>query len=149
MNGRLQGYRHLDNLLTGLEEEILRLGERELVSENTESVARIGEVREAIDASLQSHGFTTDMFRTPGISKVDERPRWARSELSALVVPSGLGEQRKLLESLAAQRSGIPRQIRMAFSSHRRPSDSEVEAMVERLIRLGILSTKDTMDGEN
>ena len=61
-------------------------------------------------------------------------------------VPGSFSEKRKLLAELFAHRPSIPGQLRMAFSAHKPLSDSEVEAMVERLIRLGILRHDNTRD---
>ena len=54
-------------------------------------------------------------------------------------VPASFSEKRKLLAELFAHSPGIPGQLRMAFSAPRTLSDSEVEAMVQRLVRLRIL----------
>ena len=63
-------------------------------------------------------------------------------------VPGSFSEKRKLLAELFAHRPGIPGQLRMAFSARKALSDSEVEAIVERLIHLGILRRDNTADDD-
>ena len=142
MNQRLRGYHHLDNLLACLEEEILKIDEEDLASESSGSTVDIRWLREVITAQVQSLGVTGQGSATPGGVEDDERLGNVQFD-RAPVIPSDLSEQRKLLEILVAGQDRLPGQIRMAFSSRRKPSDTEVEEMVESLIRLGILSARD------
>ena len=138
------GYRRLDKLLSGLEETILRLDDREVISESNQLFGSGQNVRAILDANLQ---FPTSIKGTPpnqGLDRVHGRPQAIPRETPLMQVPSSLSGKRKLLEQLASQTSGIPREIRMAFSAPPSLSDSDVEVMVARLVRLGILRRKNT-----
>ena len=64
------------------------------------------------------------------------------------LVPGSFSEKRNLLAELFANSPGMPGQLRMAFSAPRTLSDTEVDAMVERLIRLGVLRRDSTGDDD-
>ena len=148
MNRRVGGYSRLDNLLAGLEEDVLGLDDREVVAETTQLFGSGQDVRATIRDILQSHGHVDEESPTHAVRLIHERRKESRSQFTPLSVPTGLVEQRKLLETLVTESSSIPGYIRMAFSAQRRPTDSEVEAMIERLVRLGILRSKGTADND-
>ena len=137
-------YRRLDKLLSGLEQNILRLDDREVISESKQLFGSGRHVREILDANLQYPIPVKETLPNQGVARVHGRPKAIAHKIPVMQVPSSLSGKRQLLEQLVASTSGISGEIRMAFSAPQSLSDSEVEVMVERLVRLGVLRRKQT-----
>ena len=143
-----RAYRRLDNLLTGLEDNILGLDDREVTSESTQLFGRIQGVRAVIDDNLEFRISTKDASLKNEVRRTRGRADKVRYEFPIMAVPNSMDDKRKLLEQLVAGRAGIPGQMRMAFSAPKTLSDSEVDSMMERLVRLGILGREGTIDDD-
>ncbi len=143
-----RSYRDLDNLLTGLEQDILDLDDRELTTETELLFGCVQVVRDVIEDGLQSRVSVDQPFSDRRATQSPARPETVPYGTPALPVPNGFREKRKLLAELFAHRPGIPGQLRAAFSAPKQLSNSEVEAMVERLVRLGILRRDNTPDDD-
>ena len=143
--GRNQRLR-LNVLLSGLEDEILKLDDPAILSEDEDSFADIEHVRtlirSRIDASSSSDHPQPDTD-TGGASSRHER---RCSEAVPIAVPEEGAERRRLLEMLIATRPNLPKPLRIAFSAGEKPTESEVDSMVEKLVRLGILKNTDKGD---
>ncbi|MCY4560110.1 MAG: hypothetical protein OXF79_27860 [Chloroflexi bacterium] len=139
MTSRKRSYRNLDNLLAGLEQDILELDDRELDADTGRFFGSGRSARDVIAAGLRSRVSVDRPPKDRGAARAHRRPETPPREAPAVPVPASFSEKRKLLAELLAQRPGIPGQLRMAFSAPRALSDSDVDAMVEKLVRLGIL----------
>ena len=148
MTNEERSYRGLDNLLTGLEQDILDLDDRELDAETDRFFGSVRSVRDVIANGLRSRVSLDQSSTDRGAAQAQGGPETVPYEAPAMPVPGSFSEKRKMLAELFAQRPGIPGQLRMAFSARTALSDSEVEAMVERLIRLGILHRNNTTDDD-
>lgn len=146
MIGENRSYRHLDNLLAGLEDSVLELTDQEVTVESSQVLGSVGNVRGLIGGSLESH--TTGQVLSKGHEPdtAPGHPAKSRMDVPRVPVPSHNSDKRRLLEQLVAHRSGIPGELRVAFSGRRTLSDAEIDAMVERLVRLGILHREDNDD---
>ena len=113
MNPQRLAYIRLHQLLSGLEDNILRLDDREVLSESNQLFGNEQHIRALLVASL---------------------PRQ---------VPSSLSCKRQLLEQLISHTSAIPADLRLAFSAPEKLSESDVEVMIDRLVRLGVLQSED------
>ena len=140
MTSEKRSYRDLDNLLTGLEQDILDLDDRQLEARADRFFGSVRSVRDVIATGLRSRVSVDRPSTDRGAARAHRRPATPPREAPAMLVPGSFSEKRKLLAELFAHSPGIPGQLRMAFSAPRTLSDSEVEAMVERLVRLGILA---------
>ena len=144
MTSEKRSYRDLDNLLTGLEQDILDLDDRQLEARADRFFGSVRSVRDVIATGLRSRVSVDRPSTDRGAARAHRRPATPPREAPAMLVPGSFSEKRKLLAELFAHSPGIPGQLRMAFSAPRTLSDSEVEAMVERLVRLGILRRDNT-----
>ena len=148
MTNEKRSYRGLDNLLAGLEQDILDLDDRELDAETDLFFGRVRGARDVIANGLRSRVSVDQPSSDHGAARAHGRPETVPYDAPAMPVPGSFSEKRKLLAELFAHRPGIPGQLRMAFSARKALSNSEVEAMVERLIRLGILRRDNTTDDD-
>ena len=136
----------LDSLLSGIEDEVLRIDDLALLSEDESMFASVEDVRALIQfridecVSIKHSESDTDMGRIS--SKLKNRD----SEAFPISVPKGAVERRQLLEMIIASQSNLPRQVGMAFSASEKPSESAMDDMVAQLVRLGILKTTDSDD---
>ena len=144
MNANLKFSNHLDNLLLGIEKEILKLSDCTILSEDVDLLAHVEDIRAQINSIIHAHPSFDNSLSSPFI---EGSSRNTRSE-SPPVVPRAAADRRKLLESLIANRLNMPQQVRAAFSARKRPTESDVDEMVNQLVRLGILNTTDTSDTE-
>ena len=143
-----RSYRDLDNLLAGLEQDILDLDDGQLEAPTDLFFGSVRSVRDVIAAGLRSRASVDRPSTDHGAARAPRRPVMPPHEAPAMLVPGSFSEKRKLLAELFAHSAGIPWQLRMAFSTPRTLSDSEVEAMVERLVRLGILRRDNSGDDD-
>lgn len=147
MNARLKEQHHLDALLSGLENEILKLDDSEILTEEANSFAHIEDIRALVNSNIRTFLSMDDSSSTSSAADVSlEDFEKRQSESASRVVPNDPKERRKLLEILVASRINLPQQVRMAFSANNKPTEPEVDAMIVRLIRLGILKNDDTDD---
>ena len=146
MTNEIRSYRNLDNLLAGLEQDILDQDDQELDAETARFFGSIRSGRDVIANALRSRVSVDQPSTNRGAARAHGRPETVPYEDPAMSVPGSFSEKRKLLAELFAHRSSIPGQLRMAFSAREALSDSEVEALVERLIRFGILRRDNTKD---
>lgn len=144
MNARLKEQHHLDALLSGLENEILKLDDSEILSEEANSFAHIEDIRALVNSNIRKYLGIEDSSSTPPTEDVSSD--FEKKHLKSLVVPNNPKERRKLLETLVSSQTNMPLQFRMAFSANNKPTEPEVDAMIVRLIRLGILKNDDTDD---
>ena len=148
MTSEKRSYRGLDNLLAGLEQDILDLDDRDLDT-GTDRVFSSGRsARDVIADGLRSRVSVDRPSTDRGAARTGRRQETPPRGAPAMLVPGSFSEKRRLLAELLAQRPGIPGQLRTAFSAPTPPSDSEVDAMVERLVRLGILRRDNPGDGD-
>lgn len=148
MTSEKRSYRSLDNLLAGLEQDILDLDDRDLDAGTDRFFGSVRSARNVIADGLRSHVAVDRPSTDRGAAPALRRPETPPHEAPAMPVPASFSEKRKLLAELLARRPGIPGQLRMAFSAPTPPSDSEVDAMMERLVRLGILRRDNPGDGD-
>ena len=134
--GRNQRHR-LDALLLGLEDAVLRLDDPAILSENEDSFVEIEHVR----ALIRSRIAASASFDYPDtdMGGVSSRYRRLHSEAAPIAVPEEAAERLRLLETLVANRIDLPKQVRIAFSAGEEPPESEVDATIAQLVRLGIL----------
>ena len=144
MTSEKPSYRDLDNLLTGLEQDILHLDDQQLEAHADQFFGSVRSIRDVIATGLQSRVSVDRPSTDHGAVRARRRPATPPREASAMQVPGSISEKRKLLAELFAHSPGIPGQLRMAFSASKTLPDSEVEAMIERLVRLGILGRDNT-----
>ena len=144
MTSEKPSYRDLDNLLTGLELDILHLDDQHLEARADPFFGSVRSIRDVIATGLQSHVSVDRPSTAHGAARARRRPATPPRDTSAMLVPGSISEKRKLLAELFANSPGIPGQLRMAFSASTTLPDSEVEAMIERLVRLGILRRDST-----
>ena len=144
MNTKLKNLNHLDAFLLGIEEEILKLSDCTILSEDVDLFAHVEDIRVQINSIIHAHPSFDNSLPPPVIEGSSLN---TRSE-SVPVVPREAADRRKLLESLIANRLNMPQQVRVAFSARKGPTESEVDEMVDQLVRLGILNTTDTSDTE-
>ena len=141
-------YRDLDNLLAGLEQDILDLDDRKLETRTERFFGSARSVRDVVATGLRSRAAVDGPSTDHGVARTRRRPHTVPDEAPAIPVPGSFSEKRNLLAELFANSPGIPGQLRMAFSAPRTLSDTEVDAMVERLIRLGVLRRDSTGDDD-
>lgn len=144
MNANLKFLNHLDAFLLGIEKEVLNLSDCTILSEDVDLLAHVEDIRAQINSIIHAHPSFDNSLPPPF---VEGSSRNTRSE-SPPVVPREAADRRKLLESLIANRLKMPQQVRAAFSARKRPTESDVDEMVDQLVRLGILNTTDTSDTE-
>ena len=146
MSNEKRNYRHLDSLLSGLEDGILSLTDLEVETECSWYSENVRDVRRVIDACLRSHNSGLASLRDHGDDQVIKRPKESWADIPVTLASNSYSDKRKFLAHLLAHQSGVPKELRMAFSGQRAPTDIEVEALVERLVRLGVLRHEDSMD---
>ena len=144
MTSETPSYRDLDNLLTGLEQDILHLDDQQLEARADQFFGSVRSIREVIATGLQSRVSVDRPSTAHSAARARRRPATPPRDTSALQVPGSISEKRKLLAELFARSPGIPGQLQMAFSAAKTLSDSEIEAMIARLVRLGILRRDST-----
>ncbi|MCY4383129.1 MAG: hypothetical protein OXE44_08275 [Nitrospinae bacterium] len=142
MNARLKEQYQLDSLLLGLENEILKLDDAEILSEEANLFAHIEDIRALVNSNVRVYLDIEDSSST--LPTEDMSSDFEQKQLESLVVPNNPKERRKLLETLVSSQTNMPLQFRMAFSAKNEPTEPEVDAMIARLIRLGILKNDDT-----
>ena len=143
--GRNQRLR-LDALLSGLEDEVLRLDDPAILSEDEDLFADIEHVRALIRSRIDASSSFNHLQPDTDTGGVSSR-HWRRcSEAVPIPVPKEGTERLRLLETLVANRPNLPKPVRIAFSAGEKPTESEVDSMVEQLIRLGILKNTDKGD---
>ena len=133
MTSEERSYRDLDNLLAGLEQDILDLDDGQMEARTDRFFGNVRSVREVIAAGLRSRVSVDRASTDHGAARARRRPVTPPHEAPAMPVPGSFSEKRKLLAELFADSPGIPGQLRMAFSAPRTLSDSEVDAMVEMI----------------
>ena len=148
MTNENRSYRGLDNLLAGLEQGILDLNDRELDADTDRFFGRVRSVRDVIATGLRSHVSVDRPSTDRGAASPHRRPEKVPHEAPAMPVPDSFSEKRQLLADLFTHRPSIPGQLQMAFSARKALSDSEVDAVVERLVRLGLLRRDNTADDD-
>ena len=126
----------LDSLLSGLEDEVLTLDDRELLAAEDVGSVGFGVLRSLIESQIPSHLGSRALDPSSG-----ER-RSSSSEASPEPV-SGSPDPRRLLEMLIASRRSVPSQVRLAFTADREPTDQEVEHLLAELIRSGSVKADD------
>ena len=136
--------RRLDALLSGLEDEVLRLDDSAILSEDEDSFAGIAQVRALIRSRIDVYASINHLQPDTDMRGVSSRHR--RSAAVPIAVPEEAAERRKLLQKLVANRIDLPQQVLIAFSGGEEPPESEVDATVAELVRLGIL--KNTGKGD-
>ncbi len=146
MNARLKEQHHLDALLSGLENEILKLDDFEILSEDANLFSHIEDIRALVNSNIHTFLSMDDSSSTSPAGDVSLDFEKGQSESASRVVPDDPKERKKLLEVLVASRVSLPQQVRMAFSAKQEPTKSEVDALIARLIRIGILKNRDTDD---
>lgn len=144
-----RGYRGLDNLLSGLEQDILELDRRGLDAETGLFFGRVQGVQDIIESSLRFQFSDDQPYSERWGPLTHTQPETTSYDTPGLPVPSSFREKRKLLAELFAHRPGIPGQLRAAFSASKKLSDSEIDAVVQRLVRLGILCRDNTSDDDD
>ncbi len=143
--GRNQRLR-LDALLSGLEDEILKLDDPEILSEDEDSFADIEHVRALIRSRISASSSSNHSQPDTDTGGASSR-HWRRSsEAVPIAGPEKGADRRRLLEMLIANRANLPKPLRTAFSAAEKPTESEVDSMVEQLVRLGILKNTDKGD---
>ena len=146
MSNEKCNYRHLDSLLSGLEDEILSFTDLEVETECSWYSGNVGDVRRVIAACLRSHDSGLVSLRDHGDNQITKQPKESWADTPTTLASSSYSDKRKFLAHLLVHQSGVPKELRMAFSGQRVPTDIEVEALVERLVRLGILRHEDSTD---
>ena len=139
MSARRNEWRRLDALLSGLEDDVLRLDDLTILSEDEASAAGVEHVRALIQFQTGAYASTDQSQSEIDLGRVSSEHRSGRSETTAIAIPEEEGELRRLLETLVANQPNLSKQVRIAFSAGGRPTGSEVNAMVAQLVRLGIL----------
>ena len=134
----------LDALLSGLEDEVLRLDDSAILSEDEDSFTEIEEVRRLIRSRIDMYASINHLQPDTDMRGVWSKHR--RSEAVPIAVPEEAAERRKLLQRLVANRIDLPQQVLIAFSGGEEPPESEVDATVAELVRLGILKKTDKGD---
>ena len=138
--------RRLDALLSRLEDEILRLDDSAILSEDEDSLVSIEHVRALIRSRIDACASINHSQPYTGMGGMSSRHRRRRSEAVPIAVPEEAAERRRLLKTLVAKRIDLPKQVRIAFSASEEPLESEVDASVAQLVRLGILKDADKGD---
>ena len=146
MTSKKWSYRDLDNLLAGLEQDILDLDDRQMETRTERFFGSIRSVRDVVATGLLSLAAVDRPSTEHGAARARRRPETVPNEVPSIPVPGSFSEKRNLLAELFANSPGIPGKLRMAFSAPRTLSDTEVDAMVERLIRLGVFRRDGTGD---
>ena len=138
-------WRRLDALLSGLEEDVLRLDDLTILSEDKDSAIGVEHVRALIQSQIDASAGTDQPQPAMSLGRVSSGDRPRRSETTSIAIPEEEAELRRLLETLVANQPNLLKQVRIAFSAGGKPTNSEVNAMVAQLVRLGILkpSSKD------
>ena len=135
--------RRLDTLLSGIEDEVLRLDDLTILSEDEDSFTDVTFVRALIRSRVDACASIDHLQPDTDTEGVSSRHRQQCSKATPIDVPEEAGDRLRLLRSLVAYRLDLPRQVRIAFSAGDEPPESEVDASVAELIRLGILKNPD------
>jgi hypothetical protein len=110
---RHTAYRELDDLLSGLEQNILSARDRDILSsKNADLIART--VRNIVNDRVG-----------------------AKSTRETAALPDNAVERRRLLEVIAGARSGVPADVRIAYKGGLKISDQEVSELLNELVRRG------------
>ena len=109
-----------DRLVTALENEVSRMSDDDILSLPA-STQRAQSFRTIIDSALKKAGST-------GIERGD-----------APHIPNEASARRELLRSMLSRRAVAPHSASASFSSADEMSDGEVEEMLLKLLRKGIL----------
>ena len=139
MSARRNEWRRLDALLSGLEDDVLRLDDLTILSEDEGSAADVEHVRALIQFQTGAYAGTDHLQPAMNLGRVSSGEGTERPETTSIAMPEEEGELRRLLETLVANQPNLPKQVRIAFSAGGRPTGSEVNAIVAQLVRLGIL----------
>ena len=123
----------------GVADDVLRLDDLTILSEDEGSAAGVEYVRVLIQSQIDAFAGTDQLQPAMDLGRVSSRDWARRSETTSIAIPEEEAELRRLLETLVANQPNLPKQVRIAFSAGGKPTGSEVNAMVAQLVRLGVL----------
>ena len=118
----------LDSLLCGLEDDVISLDDRELLSEGENGGADLGPIRSLIQSQTAAH-LGPDASRVPGGHRHS-----ATAEASS-IRRSSSSQRRRILDKVLRRRPGVPLNVRLAFSADLEPTDRDDEMLEPRAQR--------------
>ena len=134
----------LDALLTGIENELFRLDDLAILSDDADAFADIEHVRALVQSRTGAHASIKRPQPEADMERLSSSRQRRQRAVVPMPVPEEIDERRRLLESLVASQPNIPRHVRVAFSANEKPTDTAVDDMVTELVRLGVLKRTDT-----
>lgn len=135
--------RRLDSLLSGIEDELFRIDDHTVLSEDEDMFADIEHVRALIQSQIGAHLSNNLPHSESNLEKLSSKSQSKRLEFVPMTIPEEADGRRRLLEAIIANQPNVLRQAQVAFSANEKPTDSDVDDMVTELIRLGIFKKSD------
>ena len=134
----------LDMLLSGIEDDLFQTDDFAILSEDADALADIEHIRALIQSRIGAH-VSIDRPEPEGdVQKLSSKRQRRQQEVVPIPIPEEIDERRRMLELLVTSQSNIPRDVRVAFSANEKPTDTEVDDIVRKLVQLGILKRSDT-----
>ena len=120
MTREMRSYRDLDNLLAGLEQDILDLDNRQLETRTERFFGSVQSVRDVVATGLRSRAAVDGPFTEHGAARARQRSETVPDEAPAVPVPGSIREKTKSVGGALCQQ---PRHTRPVANGIFGPKD--------------------------